>query len=164
MHLQTTFSWSRPGIGLPGLMRVSFSFSRLRSWGVLLRSGSLAAEQAATLPPEANQQTRPPSESRTRHRSDAKFFSELTVRGNSSLVGPRDSGGESGIRTHVRVSPKHAFQACAFSHSAISPFISRAPRLGRCALALCSRIPALAQLTRERLALFYTPSVTPTTG
>src|ERR1700751_5411741 len=31
------------------------------------------------------------------------------------------SGGESGIRTHVRVSPKHAFQACAFSHSAISP-------------------------------------------
>src|SRR5678815_3904236 len=36
----------------------------------------------------------------------------------------RDSymyGGESGIRTHVRVSPKHAFQACAFSHSAISP-------------------------------------------
>ena len=32
-----------------------------------------------------------------------------------------DDGGESGIRTHVRVSPKHAFQACAFSHSAISP-------------------------------------------
>src|SRR5258708_37864317 len=30
-------------------------------------------------------------------------------------------GGESGIRPHVRVSPKHAFQACAFSHSAISP-------------------------------------------
>src|SRR5579863_6536761 len=31
------------------------------------------------------------------------------------------NGGESGIRTHVRVSPKHAFQACAFNHSAISP-------------------------------------------
>jgi hypothetical protein len=30
-------------------------------------------------------------------------------------------GGERGIRTLVRVSPKHAFQACAFSHSAISP-------------------------------------------
>ena len=30
-------------------------------------------------------------------------------------------GGETGIRTQVRVSPKHAFQACAFSHSAISP-------------------------------------------
>jgi hypothetical protein len=31
------------------------------------------------------------------------------------------SGGESGIRTHGRVSPTHAFQACAFNHSAISP-------------------------------------------
>src|SRR5689334_1784589 len=31
------------------------------------------------------------------------------------------NGGESGIRTHDRVSPIHAFQACAFSHSAISP-------------------------------------------
>src|SRR4051812_24859237 len=30
-------------------------------------------------------------------------------------------GGEGGIRTHVRVSPKHAFQACAFNHSATSP-------------------------------------------
>src|SRR5208282_554898 len=36
----------------------------------------------------------------------------------------RKYGGESGIRTHVRVSPKHAFQACAFSHSAISPTTS----------------------------------------
>src|ERR1035438_4874180 len=34
------------------------------------------------------------------------------------------NGGESGIRTHVTLSSKHAFQACAFSHSAIS----RAPR------------------------------------
>ena len=33
----------------------------------------------------------------------------------------KGNGGESGIRTHVRVSPKHAFQACAFNHSAISP-------------------------------------------
>jgi hypothetical protein len=31
------------------------------------------------------------------------------------------TGGGSGIRTHVRVSPKHAFQACALSHSAIPP-------------------------------------------
>jgi hypothetical protein len=37
------------------------------------------------------------------------------------LNGLSKTGGESGIRTHVRVSPKHAFQACAFSHSAISP-------------------------------------------
>jgi hypothetical protein len=32
-----------------------------------------------------------------------------------------ETGGESGIRTHVTLSSKHAFQACAFSHSAISP-------------------------------------------
>jgi hypothetical protein len=30
-------------------------------------------------------------------------------------------GGETGIRTLDRVSPIHAFQACAFNHSAISP-------------------------------------------
>src|SRR3984957_3607023 len=34
---------------------------------------------------------------------------------------PLRYGGESGIRTHVTLSSKHAFQACAFSHSAISP-------------------------------------------
>src|SRR6202158_457684 len=37
------------------------------------------------------------------------------------MIDSKDAGGESGILTHVRVSPKHAFQACAFSHSAISP-------------------------------------------
>ena len=31
------------------------------------------------------------------------------------------SGGESGIRTHGRVSPTHAFQACSFNRSDISP-------------------------------------------
>jgi hypothetical protein len=31
------------------------------------------------------------------------------------------SGGERGIRTLGRVTPTHAFQACAFNHSAISP-------------------------------------------
>src|SRR4051812_14789512 len=34
----------------------------------------------------------------------------------------RSYGGESGIRTHGRVSPTHAFQACSFNHSDISPF------------------------------------------
>src|SRR5664279_236645 len=34
----------------------------------------------------------------------------------------RDGGGGSGIRTHVTVSRKHAFQACAFSHSATPPY------------------------------------------
>ena len=32
-----------------------------------------------------------------------------------------EAGGESGIRTHGRVSPTHAFQACSFNHSDISP-------------------------------------------
>ena len=32
-----------------------------------------------------------------------------------------NNGGERGIRTLDTVSPKHAFQACAFNHSAISP-------------------------------------------
>jgi hypothetical protein len=32
-----------------------------------------------------------------------------------------EAGGESGIRTHGTVSRTHAFQACALSHSAISP-------------------------------------------
>src|ERR1700689_3870702 len=36
-------------------------------------------------------------------------------------VSGKKNGGERGIRTLVRVSPKHAFQACAFNHSAISP-------------------------------------------
>ena len=35
--------------------------------------------------------------------------------------GCSDAGGESGIRTHGTVSRTHAFQACALSHSAISP-------------------------------------------
>src|SRR5580704_6446101 len=34
-------------------------------------------------------------------------------------------GGERGIRTLDRVSPIHAFQACAFNHSAISPMLKR---------------------------------------
>src|SRR3546814_4396863 len=41
--------------------------------------------------------------------------------GMLSDVGEREFGGGSGIRTHVAVSRKHAFQACALSHSAIPP-------------------------------------------
>ena len=37
------------------------------------------------------------------------------------LTSSKISGGERGIRTLDRVSPIHAFQACAFNHSAISP-------------------------------------------
>jgi hypothetical protein len=36
-------------------------------------------------------------------------------------LGPGIDGGEGGIRTHGRVSPTHAFQACSLSHSDTSP-------------------------------------------
>jgi hypothetical protein len=44
---------------------------------------------------------------------------DLLVRGTKQEI-----GGESGIRTHGRVSPTHAFQACSFNHSDISPCLS----------------------------------------
>ena len=44
---------------------------------------------------------------------------DLFVRGTKLEI-----GGESGIRTHGRVSPTHAFQACSFNHSDISPYLS----------------------------------------
>src|SRR5687768_872355 len=36
--------------------------------------------------------------------------------------GPFENGGEKGIRTLGTVSRTHAFQACSFNHSDISPF------------------------------------------
>ena len=61
-------------------------------------------------------------------------------------------GGEGGIRTHGRVSPTHAFQACSLSHSDTSPFSAdfsknreleaRACRAPPQALARYSRSPA----------------------
>jgi hypothetical protein len=45
---------------------------------------------------------------------------ELTSR--CKLLIPKERvGGERGIRTLGRVSPTHAFQACSFNHSDISP-------------------------------------------
>src|ERR1051326_2885706 len=52
---------------------------------------------------------------------DSKLGPWVELSQQHSALRQRNTGGESGIRTHVRVSPKHAFQACAFSHSAISP-------------------------------------------
>ena len=48
-------------------------------------------------------------------------FAYLEGRSGAVSLHLRLNGGESGIRTHVTLSSKHAFQACAFSHSAISP-------------------------------------------
>jgi hypothetical protein len=42
---------------------------------------------------------------------------DLLVKGNET-----GNGGETGIRTLGRISPTHAFQACSFNHSDISPF------------------------------------------
>src|SRR3954467_4730238 len=62
---------------------------------------------------------------------------------SSQVPDYKGNGGESGIRTHVTLSSKHAFQACAFSHSAISP----APSLGGrseklLATRLCHEVPS----------------------
>ena len=48
-------------------------------------------------------------------------FAYFDGKGSGISLQLRLTGGESGIRTHVTLSSKHAFQACAFSHSAISP-------------------------------------------
>ncbi len=47
-----------------------------------------------------------------------KYFSKLTPKFNFLII----FGGKSGIRTHDRVNPIHAFQACALNRSAISPY------------------------------------------
>jgi ParB/Sulfiredoxin domain len=49
----------------------------------------------------------------------SRFSISARSRASRKLLGR--TGGETGIRTLDRVSPIHAFQACAFSHSAISP-------------------------------------------
>ncbi len=43
------------------------------------------------------------------------------VGGQAETTLRRGTGGESGIRTHGTLARTHAFQACALSHSAISP-------------------------------------------
>ena len=45
----------------------------------------------------------------------------LSARGERAQASRTKSNGERGIRTPDRVSPIHAFQACAFNHSATSP-------------------------------------------
>ena len=65
--------------------------------------------------------------------SMASFAVAQPAQTASVAVGPQydtTHGGERGIRTLVTVSRKHAFQACAFNHSATSPR-ARRPLLGR---------------------------------
>jgi hypothetical protein len=67
--------------------------------------GQAAEEQIASKP------------ARAAARAPAK---SLQIRGRYQTLAST-IGGESGIRTHGTVSRTHAFQACALSHSAISP-------------------------------------------
>src|SRR6185437_2264876 len=53
--------------------------------------------------------------------SDSFCASRLNHCFSKTFADSHRSGGGSGIRTHVTVSRKHAFQACAFSHSATPP-------------------------------------------
>src|SRR5579864_5181312 len=57
----------------------------------------------------------------------SKYTQIFMLSSTKFYAGQKKSGGESGIRTHDTVSRIHAFQACAFSHSAISP----APVVGK---------------------------------
>jgi len=57
----------------------------------------------------------PPKGATSHEPKEVKLLISQRVRGTKGR-----SGGESGIRTHGRVSPTHAFQACSFNHSDIS--------------------------------------------
>src|SRR5512132_728400 len=56
-----------------------------------------------------------------RKRSSSAFLSSSAMGSPPRETVSKEAGGGSGIRTHVTVSRKHAFQACAFSHSATPP-------------------------------------------
>lgn len=49
------------------------------------------------------------------------LLGKIANKSTQRILGFGQGGGESGIRTHGTVSRTHAFQACALSHSAISP-------------------------------------------
>src|ERR1700692_1204925 len=77
--------------------------------------------------------------------NQVRWIAEIPDANLSNDGGPVTNGGESGIRTHVTLSSKHAFQACAFSHSAISPAKLREERL-----AIPEALPhALSQLSQN---------------
>ena len=61
-----------------------------------------------------------------------------------------ETGGESGIRTHVTLSSKHAFQACAFSHSAISPARKRRIDSSRMRAAAQTASMAASQMAQQQ--------------
>src|ERR1700678_3838044 len=54
---------------------------------------------------------------------DERLFTNTSY-GGSLVSTEKNHGGEGGIRTHGRVSPTHAFQACSLNRSDTSPFQS----------------------------------------
>ena len=81
-------------------------------------------------------------------------------------AGPELFGGEGGIRTHGRISPTHAFQACSLNRSDTSPHASRAMNLinlaessRRCTdrhQSLCTKISPRFRI-RNYYAIFFSP-------
>ncbi len=68
---------------------------------------------------------------RSSSRADRKWFKLLGLierSGGDFAIFYRGAGGEGGIRTLDRVSPIHAFQACALNHSATSPTLPAGAR------------------------------------
>ena len=77
-------------------------------------------------------QSRPPEFSRRRNQANAwssfaLFCGHQDDIGGAVIQEGFIYGGEGGIRTHGRVSPTHAFQACSLSHSDTSPLAASHP-------------------------------------
>ena len=105
--------------------------------------GAFLVEQSACLGGRTH--PRPHDKSWSERGGLATCITKIVINLNR-LVGP--AGGERGIRTLVRVSPKHAFQACAFNHSATSPSPTRGGPGRRKARNI--RIEATATSSREK--------------
>jgi hypothetical protein len=65
-------------------------------------------------------------------------------------VGQRENGGEGGIRTHGRISPTHAFQACSLNRSDTSPQTSREATLINLAESRWQRTARINHCERNR--------------
>src|ERR1700722_11310556 len=77
--------------------------------------------KAREIPPRCRAVLSPQSGLLRKNREKWASFAYFEGKAGGISLQLRIAGGESGIRTHVTLSSKHAFQACAFSHSAISP-------------------------------------------
>ena len=111
-----------PGLGQRLAERVGFvPTDRLHGQRVLVRPPGLGQRLAERVGFEPTDRLHGQRFSRPPH---STTLAPLLVRrpfGVFRLLLPRN-GGEGGIRTHGRVAPTHAFQACTFDHSVTSPY------------------------------------------